>query len=430
MKSDFYDDLFFFDTILAVLVVCLLVLFFFSLKKSSDMVEESKSRFEDVKATYQEALRQPVKNVDDLKSLSVLLTHGVPDRYDNFGMLIPGVEPNHPEAVMVMQEVIDTETQEKSPHLADSVLRLADLLYVSETARDLKISKDLYERVLAIGNRAQKAEADDRLQQIDAQPMITGDIQINVFPLDMLDDLPIQTQAIIQVPIEPVGDSQNVHDSKILKGLKDQLDTLPKSPQQGVNYNDILAKLNASSMGDDQKRNAQKALDSIFANNESVMSLNTNELGALQTVWSQVKDDQSKTEAFLTELSEMVEHGHVVCATGRIARIVDTLNIIDPEKSKVKPKWALQQEILDKTNVLYKNAVDNLSTDAKNVFEADTLPKARLPEYEKLADDIKQKIVSELEKEYVTSKLITQDELQAETQWLDSLFLPPEVSAE
>jgi hypothetical protein len=136
-------------------------------------------------------------------------------------------------------------------------------------------------------------------------------------------------------------------------------------------------------------------------------------------VWSQVRGKPLEEEALINELSEMVEHGTVVCATGRATRIMDTLNIINPEKAQFKPKWAMSREIMDRCGVVFNDAVNELDPPDRKIFE-DGAPDG---DYSKLVEGLSRRIKSELSNEYVKSGLVSEQDLNKELDaWLPSLF--------
>jgi hypothetical protein len=62
-----------------------------------------------------------------------------------------------------------------------------------------------------------------------------------------------------------------------------------------------------------------------------------------------------------TNISHINQHGFPVCATGKIARIVDTLTIFDESLIKAKPTWMIKEEIQAKTANIRDQEYNKLS---------------------------------------------------------------------
>jgi hypothetical protein len=219
-----------------------------------------------------------------------------------------------------------------------------------------------------------------------------------------------------------------VHDSTILRSLSSTLNKLGSG--EGVSQPDIERAIVNSNLSNNRKANAMRALGTIFRTQAHVSGINATEIDALSAVWAQVRGNRDREEALITELSEMVEHGAVVCATGRAARIVDTMNIVNPERVEARPKWAVAREILDKSSVLFNRHVERLSPNERRIFEADTAGPTELAEYRKIAAKIEDNMRNDLREEYVRPGILTETDLGAEVgKWMPDLFIEPTTPA-
>lgn len=181
-------------------------------------------------------------------------------------------------------------------------------------------------------------------------------------------------------------------------------------------------------IGDNRKQDAIKVL-SYFASNISKLGFDqAKELEALHIVYNRIQSSihdkkQRKTlmDNLVRELSECIEYGELVCSEGRINRIIDTLNGVDP-MVQIKPKWALTQEMMNKCALLRKKMLEKEQSETVDAFEAQS-PTAR---QRLLVRNFQKRLKSEIERDfirtYVDSGIMTKDMLQTEmNKWIDSI---------
>jgi hypothetical protein len=454
--------------IFAVVCIAVLVIFLWSVAQKQSFEDQMRVLAKDYRKELETRARRIVEpdiEAQDLKELAELYVKGIPDQYDR-GKLVPGIQPNHEAAIRLLNEAIKMEYDVPGYEPIDTIIDLANLLYTSETNKDIELSRSLYLYVHQYGDTVQRAIADDRLDQIaqyvqserinerrgtaqrdhDELAAANRPVQIQVLlpPRDQLGDQ-VATQARELRP-RPVGgawgaaapvrnaapgvrnDPQNVHDSTILRSLSNTLNKLGSG--EGVSQPDIERAIVNSDLSNSRKASAMRALGTIFRTQAHVSGINATEIDALNAVWAQVRGNKDREEALITELSEMVEHGTVVCATGRAARIVDTMNILNPERVEARPKWAVAREILDKSSVLFNRHVERLSPNERRIFEADTAGPTELAEYRKIAAKIEDGMRNDLREEYVRPGILTDTDLGAEVgKWMPDLFIEPTTPA-
>src|SRR5688500_11689031 len=105
----------------SLLIVCALLLIAFCETRHRNAtfqghMEKVRRNFKKEVSTRTKRLfkeENPEDRKRDLKELSYLLTHGVADSYDG-DMIVPGVEPEHGQAILALVELIKLEN---SPNL-------------------------------------------------------------------------------------------------------------------------------------------------------------------------------------------------------------------------------------------------------------------------------------------------------------------------
>lgn len=192
---------------------------------------------------------------------------------------------------------------------------------------------------------------------------------------------------ITKQPTEMVvrSDNQNVHDSVLIRHLGACLDNLPKptqtSSQAVKEIRDFLNQQGESPLC----LRALQTLDTMERNTTPLSSLKLKEVDVLNTIWGMVEkhsDRDTRRQVLVERLAESSEEGS--CATGRVARVVDSLSGVD-DRVVLKPTWALRRELLDKAAVMAREhdgsqpLVDKLrSVFTKEYVDTGLVPAARL----------------------------------------------------
>jgi hypothetical protein len=108
--------------------------------------------------------------------------------------------------------------------------------------------------------------------------------------------------------------------------------------------------LGLNGMSGDDKSNALQVLDKL--SHEVNSSIDASEVDVLRLVWGTVRRARDARlaanlrETLAKQLASAVERGHVVCSTGRLARIMATLDgVEDAGVESVRPLWAVKDEI-------------------------------------------------------------------------------------
>lgn len=232
----------------------------------------------------------------------------------------------------------------------------------------------------------------------------------------------------IDNPVEIRNDPQNVHDSFINKSIFAALQKLKNNtnltiPLETAFY-EITQAIRGSRISEKRKHQALSALNSL--GNDHIGANNMSERELIQLVWNRINsgvfqnDRETPIENLVSELADCTENGRLVCATGKFARILDSLNKIDPVVD-IKPKWAFQREQMDTAQALRKQL---LAQSPPEVQAAVNETAHLTPEKERLIDEfsnkLKTEIMTKFRNDYVASGLMTEETLQNEVNtWLD-----------
>lgn len=217
-----------------------------------------------------------------------------------------------------------------------------------------------------------------------------------------------------------MNDSQNVHDHVLQSTAKEiiqKLDTQKNSNSETETNTDFMSDKNdfIKTTGTTDE-NVIMTLDSL---GEAIHSrYDKSEQDVFSMIWNRIKDNADMTKILEDNLSSAIEDGLVVCSTGKIMRMLSTLDVLDEQTPDLKPTWAIRNELAQIVSSEIKNTLqtfDKLHNDAYHSIEPSE-------EQEQMVFKVNEKIKSNVIKrcltEYVTPKLLTESVLMFELELL------------
>lgn len=178
---------------------------------------------------------------------------------------------------------------------------------------------------------------------------------------------------LLRLPQQVVkNDSQNVHDhsvqnigNQIIKSLDSQVRTSPNEFSQ--NRDELMRHLDET-----KYPHVRRVCDSL--NTTSVHSrFNKTEAEVFNMMWAKVKNNPDQRDMLLDSLNSGVEDGHVVCSTGKIMRMLSTLDATDDSVPDVKPDWVIRQEIM----ATISNTIQGLNKAEQKQYNSDNNERVR-----------------------------------------------------
>lgn len=295
-----------------------------------------------------------------------------------------------------------------------ALMNIADIYNwgLSDTPPNTSLAKKLYTHISLYGDHSLRSEADEKLLQMFPQPTYQPPIP----------QPPIQQPTVIENTdnidfVNPItNDPQNVHDTAVMKTIKTSIDNLKQNTPLLISKHQCFSDLKKLS----SNPQVHSILNIINKKDSYISSMNMQQSDALQLVWNRInqechKDNKTNLQnSLITELESSYENNIPVCSTGIFNRIIDSLNIVDPLVT-IKPKWIIQEEILDKCSKLRQDLVDKLPSTDKLILESGK----DLPDFD---DNLKQLIRDTCKTDYVDSNILSQDSLDAElNKWIDHI---------
>jgi uncharacterized protein YpuA (DUF1002 family) len=181
-------------------------------------------------------------------------------------------------------------------------------------------------------------------------------------------------------------------------------------------------------LGEKRKEDAVKVLKHFAANIAKLGYEQAKELEALHIVFNRIqtqyrdrKERDDVMDNLVRELSECIEYGELVCSEGRVNRIIDSLNHVDP-LVRIKPKWALTQEMMGKCTQLRKKLLQQAKGEVKDALESSSPTSRQKMMIRSFQDQLKREIERDFIRTYVDSGVMSKDMLQTElNKWIDSI---------
>lgn len=373
--------------------------------------------------------------------LFTLYYYGIEDKYDLENNLIDGFSPDYTRAIYYLKKCID---------LGFYYGYLILAMIYQYNLKDNNKAIELYKFIISNNfDKYMKDQAHQHTQQINNNiNIVSRELEFRNYIMDEmrlyedghsmpmqfinkvnLDHLNIAENEV--VPLEYLervsyvnwNDSQNVHDPQVLATINKSLNDIQKSTDINKTslaaFNDIKNYIEQM-LDSDKKYNALKALKVLKKENSYINKLNMSEMEILRLIWNRINCDQNDDsiinlkENLFNELVDMIQGNVVVCATGRAARLCDTLSIIDPELS-IKSKYMIREEMMNKCGVIRRNLLSS-----ENEHDRKRLEQGKHTEQAEWEFRLKKSIRDIFQLEYVKTNIMSQKEFNEElNSWID-----------
>lgn len=223
------------------------------------------------------------------------------------------------------------------------------------------------------------------------------------------------------------NDSQNAHDSGVQRGMKNTIDKLrdlnrynqyAKTPDK--TFQEIKEYIQkATNLTKQNRSRALITLDKMMrGGNAQISETGTNEREIMSMVWNRIHSNANKKntdnlkESLALQLADGATNGTPVCPSGRVTRVLSSLDKIDadPTMGELKPKWALKEELNSLAARVREQVLDTATPQQKEAYNSPTTT----PEGEALADQMKNEIQRRCDQDYRMPNLLTHQEITTE----------------
>ena len=180
------------------------------------------------------------------------------------------------------------------------------------------------------------------------------------------------------------ADSQNVHDHSVVSIAKKNLEEISRennsrdSPQKTIEQVRQFI-LENEELTDKQASDALLVLDKLGTSKNS--SFEKSEQEILVDVWNKISNEKDPvlknnlSETLGKQLASSIEHGHTVCSTGKIVRVLSVFDGVEDDKlESVKPLWAIREEISNLASKTRDDHLNGLNDMQKLAYDRNELP--------------------------------------------------------
>ena len=201
---------------------------------------------------------------------------------------------------------------------------------------------------------------------------VAGPNRITQKPRRVVRDLPAR--------VTVASDTQNAHDHGVSTAVRKTLACL-EDPM--TDHRDAVLAYIASpdcDVADETKAAAILAVDSLRDTMDSPYT-GMSEVDALARVWHAAEEKENVVH----QLASCIEHGHPVCHSGKVARLVASLETTAPI---VVPTWAIRQELYATASAVRRQHLESLDADSVSLYERGMHPVL----VERMAEDFKRRV--------------------------------------
>lgn len=224
------------------------------------------------------------------------------------------------------------------------------------------------------------------------------------------------------------NDHQNVHDHVVSNTVKKSIENLINKTEilwdKTKTLIDIRNFIKEKSQYVDI---ALTVLDHIEIDSVKYRDTEIQEVDILHLVWNRIHNECNKERAevlkdnLYNRILECNENENKVCASGIFSRLIDTLNYCDAENIvEIIPKYALNKELMEKASKISNKYKEEQCPELRELLEKSVLNEEESEKVNNYIERLKLKLVSEFRKDYVETKIISEDILFLEiNKWID-----------
>jgi len=170
----------------------------------------------------------------------------------------------------------------------------------------------------------------------------------NLDQVDLEQQRHLMQQIEVMRPVRAVGDSQNVHSSTVQKGASIALNRFENEQvphaQTPIDFESYVR--SQKELSDQEKTNALDVHRSLLRDVKH-SRYDRSEKEVFDTMWNRVTRDRDDhlMSTFARSLGSAVENGVIVCSTGKIVRMIGSIDGMTDDAPNLRPEWALDSEL-------------------------------------------------------------------------------------
>ena len=235
----------------------------------------------------------------------------------------------------------------------------------------------------------------------------------------------------LTLPIDDLrrNDMHNTHNSQVVSTVANSIKKIKEDTDIFIPLSHTvqdIRRLILEKPSSDRRNDACKSLDSIERNILPLSSVNMKESEVLNLIWNRInapshnKQCDDIKEIFYNQLADMQEHGKSVCPTGRLERLVDSLNTFDDAVS-IKPTYIINEEMMNKASNIRDKIYDKVQQEQGKII-AEKYQEGTATDQEQFDNNLKKEIIDTLKLDYIDSGIVTENKFKTLTdKWIDEI---------
>lgn len=321
-----------------------------------------------------------------------------------FGMN-PEYRPNKLTGLKLIQFVHDNKNRFSITLLKNCQVLREQIHVQAYSDPDVFGSKDLPDDILSNLSVALKHHYDKQVEPIHCTYLEIDEPDVDDF--EHVDEDEERTSEKRNVRLIVKSDAQNVHNISVPNSIQQALKAIIKlnETQPELSFQHACHKFNQfleknSADVDDVKTDARTVIESLTSSKHSKFNISEQEVFAhvCNRIFNK-KDADGLLHILLQNLASAIEHGEVVCSTGKISRLVSTFDAVDDAVPDLKPDWIIKQELGTLASKIRESILDASDSKTKKEYEqSDDSP---------LSDEMRLAFLKEAKERYVDTGLLT-----------------------
>ena len=213
-----------------------------------------------------------------------------------------------------------------------------------------------------------------------------------------------------------VGDSQNVHSSSVQKGASIALtafeDEIARGHIQQIDFKNYVRSSSLEELKPAEKENVIRVYDSLL-HDVKHSKYDRSEKEVFDTMWNRVSRDRDPNlmTAFCRAMGSAVENGAIVCSTGKIVRMIGSIDGLTEDAPNLRPEWALDTELAQLAVRIRSDYESNQNEGNKETNQNHENQDDKEDREERVAIEMRKKFKQEAQNTY--KDLISKDILEA-----------------
>lgn len=206
------------------------------------------------------------------------------------------------------------------------------------------------------------------------------------------------------------NDPQNTHDHGVVQSIQQSITNLTRHTDIVLDIPSCFQQIKELCRAQGGK-NHIGVLEQIERSTNIQSHSGMRECEVLQLVWNRIcmlspEQQEAAKHNLVLELEGALDYsGNPICGVGRTNRIIDSLHIVDPLVT-VKPKWVLNQEMMDKAAQIRRELTERLSPEDREAVEAIDPTPEQNKVYETFYNQFKASLLDQFRRDYVDRGLI------------------------